>query len=103
MNIITHCSLQKKAAPKPTASSQPPKTTAHSEAGSANVPDEMKAEPSGAQDNVEVRVHFLRLAAGILNNSYSQVNRPRPLRAQKVVPLLFLTKRDLNLLVGRTT
>ena len=40
-----------------------------SEAGPANVPDETKPEPSSAQNNVEVRVRFVRLAAGAHNNS----------------------------------
>ena len=62
MSIITYRASQKKAAPKPAVPSQPPKTTPHSEAGPINVPDETKPEPSGAQNNVEVRVHFLRLA-----------------------------------------
>jgi hypothetical protein len=44
---------QKKAALKPALTSQPPKTTQHSEAGPANVPDETKAEPSGTHNNVE--------------------------------------------------
>ena len=69
MNTITYCSLQKKAAPKPTASSQPPKTTARSEAGPAVVPDETRPEPSGGQNNVEVRFHFVRLATGAYNKS----------------------------------
>jgi hypothetical protein len=73
MNIITYCTLQEKAAPKP-AASQLPKTTGppHSEAGPAKVPDEAKAEPSGAQNSVEVRVHFVRLAAGAHSNSCSE-------------------------------
>jgi hypothetical protein len=64
MNNTTYCASQKKAPHKPTASSQPPKTNAHSEPGPAKVPDETEAEPSGVQDNVDVRVHFLRLTAG---------------------------------------
>jgi hypothetical protein len=46
---------KKKPAQKPAASNQPPKTTAHSEAGPAKVPDETKpaSEPSGAPDNEE--------------------------------------------------
>jgi hypothetical protein len=68
MNNTTYCASQKKPAHKPTASSQPPKTTAHSEAGLAKVPDETEAEPSGVQDNVDVRVHFLRLTAGAHSN-----------------------------------
>jgi hypothetical protein len=64
---------QKKAAPKP-AASQLPKTTGppHSEAGPAKVPDEAKAEPSGAQNSVEVMVHFVRLAAGTHSNSCNE-------------------------------
>jgi WD40 repeat protein len=46
---------KKKTAQKPAASSQPPKTTPHTEAGPANVLDETKAEPSVAQDNKERR------------------------------------------------
>ena len=104
MNIISYRTSQKKAAPKPAPSSQPLKTTPHSEAGSANVevsvhfvcfgavaessqlpkttphseaglvntPDETKTEHSGAQNNVEVRVHFVRLAAGTHSNSCSE-------------------------------
>ena len=71
MNIITYCALQKKAAPKPTASSQPPKATALSKTAPANVLNEPKAEPSGAQNKGEVRVRFVRLAAGTHNNSCS--------------------------------
>ena len=62
MNIITYCASQKKAA-KLATSSQPPKTTLHSEAGPANIPDETNPKPSGAPYNVEVRAHFVRLAA----------------------------------------
>ena len=98
MNIIAYCALQKKAAPKPAAPSQPPNATAHSEAGPANVPAETKAEPSGAQHNVEVRAHFVHLAAGTHNNSCSQVNRPD----QKLVPPMLPTKRKLSLLVHKT-
>ena len=47
MNTIAYCALQEK---------KPPKTTRRSEAGSSNIPDEMKPEPSGAQNNVEVGV-----------------------------------------------
>jgi hypothetical protein len=65
VNIITHCASQKKATQKPPVSRQPPKTAPHSEAGPANVPDETKAEPSDAQNNVEVRAHFVRLAPGL--------------------------------------
>jgi hypothetical protein len=93
----TYCASQK----KPAASNQPPKTTAHSEAGPAKVPDETKpaSEPSGAPDNEEVRVRFLRLPAGTHNNYCSQVNRQRPLRAQRLVPPMFRTKQNLSLLV----
>ena len=63
MNIITYRAPQEK---------KPPKTTPHSGAGSSNVPDATKAEPSGARNNVEVRVHFARSAAGTDNNSCSQ-------------------------------
>jgi hypothetical protein len=72
MNIITYCASQKKAAPKPAASSQPPKTTPHSEADPTKVPDETKAEPSGAQSNVEVTVHFVCLVAGAHSDSRSE-------------------------------
>jgi hypothetical protein len=99
MTNITYCASQKKPAQKPAASNQPPKTTAHSEAGPAKVPDETKPEPSGAPDNEEVRVRFLRLPAGTHNNYCSQVNRPRPLRAQWLVPPMFQTKQNLSLLV----
>ena len=75
MNIVAYCASQKK---------KPPKTTPHSEAGSSNVLDETKASSSGAQNNVEVSVRFTCFAAGTHNNSCSQVNRPRPLRAQKL-------------------
>ena len=71
MNIVTYCPSQKKVTPKPPVSCQPPKTAPRSEAGSANVPDETKAEASGAQNNVEVRVYFARLAPG-LSNSFSE-------------------------------
>ena len=47
MNTIAYCASQEKKLPK---------TTRCSEAGSSNVPDEMKPEPSGAQNNVEVGV-----------------------------------------------
>ena len=72
--IIAYRALQKKSTPKPAVSSQPPKTTPCSEAGPANVPDETKAEPAqaGAQINEKVRVHFVRLAAGVHNNYYSK-------------------------------
>ena len=72
MTIITYCASQKKVTSKPAASSQPPKTTAYSEADPANVPDETKTKPSGAQNNLEVRVHFVRLAAGAHNNFGSE-------------------------------
>ena len=87
MNIITYRASQKKTAPKATASSQPPKTTPQ------------KAEPSGAQNDVEVRVHSVCLVAGTHNNSCSRVSRPGPLRVQKLVPPTFPTKR----LVRKTT
>ena len=67
MTIITYCASQKKVASKPAASSQPPRPL-HSEADPANVLD----EPSGAQNNVGVRVHFVRLAAGAHNNFGSE-------------------------------
>jgi len=47
---------QKKSTPKPPVSCQPPKTAPRSEAGSADVPDETKAGPSGAQNDVEREV-----------------------------------------------
>jgi hypothetical protein len=103
INIITYRVPQKKAALKPALTSQPPKTTQHSEAGPANVPDETKAEPSGTHNNVEVRVHVVRLAAGTHDNPCSEVNRLRPLRARKLVPPIYPTKRKLSLLVDQTT
>jgi hypothetical protein len=54
MNVITYRTSQKKAAQKPSALDQPPKTTPHSEVDPISVPDETKAEPSGAQNNAEV-------------------------------------------------
>ena len=72
MNITTYCAPQKKAAPRPAASSQPPKTTPHSEASPVDAPNESKAEPSGAQNNVEVRVSFVHLATGAHSNSCSE-------------------------------
>jgi hypothetical protein len=101
--IITYYSSQKKTAAKPTATGQPPKTTPHTEAGPTPVPDETTAEPSGAQNNVEARVCFVRFAAGTHNASCSQVNRLRPPRAQKLFPPMFPTKRKLSLLVRKTT
>ena len=71
-NIITYCAPQKKVTPKPPVSCQPPETDLCSEAGPANVPDEMKAEPSGVQNNVEARVHFVCLAAGTHSNYCSE-------------------------------
>jgi hypothetical protein len=104
MNIFTYYALQKNTAAKPAASSQLPKTTPRTEAGPANVvPGETKAEPSGAQNNVQARVYFVRFAAGTHNTSYSQVNRLRPLRTQKLSPPIYLTKRKLSLLVDQTT
>ena len=101
MNTITYRASQKKTAPKATASNQPPKPASHSEAGPANVPDETKAGPSGAQNDVEVRVHSARLVAGTHNNSCSQVNRPGQLRAQKLVPSMFPTKRLVRITTWR--
>ncbi|KAF8558569.1 WD40 repeat-like protein [Imleria badia] len=43
---------QKKAAPKPAASTQPAKATLHSKADPATVPDQTKAESSGTQHDV---------------------------------------------------
>ena len=94
MNIITYRVSQKKK-------TKSPKTAPHSEAGGSNVPDETKAEPSGAKSNVEVRINCLRLAAGTHNNSSSQVNRPRPLRTRKQVPPWM--QRNPSLLVRNTT
>ena len=71
VNIITYCASQKKVA-KVATSSQPPKTTPHSEAGPANIPDETKPKPFSAPNNVEVRVHFVRLAVGAHNNFFSE-------------------------------
>ena len=65
MNIVTYCPSQKKVTPTVPVSCQPPKTAPRSEAGSANIPDETKAEASGAQNNVEVRVYFVPLAPGL--------------------------------------
>ena len=64
VNIITYYTSQKKATTKPAALSKPPKTTP------ANVPDEttQNAEPSDAQNNLEVRIYFVHLAAGAHNN-----------------------------------
>ena len=90
MDTITYCASQKK---------KPAKTTSHSKADSTNVQAETKPESSGAQNNVDVGVHFVRFAAGTHNNSCSQLNLPRPLRAQKVVPPMLPTKR----LVRKTT
>ena len=60
MNTITYrVSQKKKKAQKPAASSQPPKPAPQSEAGPASVPDETKAEASGVQNDVEVRVRFV--------------------------------------------
>ena len=70
MDVNTYRASQKTAAPKPTVSSQLPRTNLPSETGPAHVPDETKAEPSGAQNNEEVRVHFVRLAAGAHNNGH---------------------------------
>ena len=47
----------KKAAKKPAASTQPPKATPSSEINPTNVPDNVKAESSGVQNDVEVRAH----------------------------------------------
>ena len=58
MRIITYYASQKKKPAKSAVSSQPPKTTPHTEAGPANVPDETKAEPSGEQNNIEARVYL---------------------------------------------
>ena len=64
MNTITYrVSQKKKKAQKPAASSQPPKPTPQSEAGPVSVPDETKAEASGVQNDVEVRVRFVRSEA----------------------------------------
>ena len=63
MDVNTYRASQKKAVPKPTVSNQLPKTNMPPEAGPAHVPDETKAESSGAKNNEEVRVHFVRLAA----------------------------------------
>ena len=84
MDTIAYCASQKK---------KPAKTTPHSKAGPSNVQAETKPESSGAQNNAEVRVHFVRFAAGTHNISCSQLNLPRPLRAQKVVPPMFPAKR----------
>ena len=70
MDIIV--AYRASSTPKPAVSSQPPKTTPCSEAGPANVPNEMKADPAGVQNNEEVRIHFVRLAAGAHNNSCSK-------------------------------
>ena len=72
MNVVPHHTLQKKAAPKPVASSQPPKTTPQPEAGSSNVANETKAEISGGQHNREARVYFTRFAARAHNNYCSE-------------------------------
>ena len=84
MDTITYCASQKK---------KPAKTTSHSKAGPSNVQAETKPESSGAQTNAEASVHFMRFADWPHNNSCSQPNSPRPLRAQKVVPPMFSTKR----------
>ncbi|KAF8558571.1 WD40 repeat-like protein [Imleria badia] len=63
---------QKKAAQKPVALTQPPKATPRSEAGPAIVPDETKVESSGAQDDAEVGVHFVRSEVEVHTNSYSE-------------------------------
>ena len=83
-NTIAYHASQKK---------KPPKATRRSEAGPSNVQAEAKAEPSGAQTNVEVRVHFLHFPARVDKNPCSQVNRPGPLRAQDLVPPMFPTER----------
>ena len=71
MIVIPYHASQKKAAPKPVASSQPPKTTAQPEAGSSDVANETTAE-SGAQHNEEARVHFMRFATRAHNIYYSE-------------------------------
>ena len=60
MNPIAYCASQKKKTAK---------TTPHSEAGPSNVQTETKPESSGARNNVNVSVHFVRLAAGTHNSS----------------------------------
>ena len=72
MIVIPYHASQEKAAPKPVASSQPPKTTAQPEAGPSDVANETKAETSGAQHNEEARVHFMRFAARAHNIYYSE-------------------------------
>ena len=47
-------------------------TTPYPGASPANIPDETKPEPSGAQNNVEVRGRFVRLAARAHNNFCSK-------------------------------
>lgn len=54
---------QKKAALKPTASSEPPKAPPRTEASPASPTDKTKPEPSGAQHDDKVRVHFGRSEA----------------------------------------
>ena len=94
--LVTSCASQKQ---------KPPKTAPHSEseASRSNVPNETKSEPSGAQNKGEVRIHLLHLAACTHDNSSSQVNRPGPLRVQKLGPPMFAAKRKLRLLVPKTT
>ena len=83
MDTIAYRASQKK---------KPAKTTSHSEADSTNVQAETKPESPGVQSNVEASVHFVRCADRPHNNSCSQPNTPRPLRAQKVVPPMFPAK-----------
>ena len=52
--------------------SQPAETTPDSEVDPASAPDATHAEPSGAQNNGEVRVHLVRSAPAAHRNSCSE-------------------------------
>ena len=74
MNTMTYCSSQEKATKKPPPSGDQHKGSSQSEADVANAPDDAKPErePSGAQHDVEVRLHFCTRKLRLWLTFYSQ-------------------------------